>query len=123
MQEHYNTLGIKYGSSKDEIKKAFHRLAHIHHPDKGGKVAEFIKVKKAYEFLMASSPETKRPETGWNYQKKPFTQEDLRNLYRQKMEFTGFDFGAEQQQQKKANTDYVDEIIKQQKIQDLKRCK
>ncbi len=48
----YNTLGIPYGSSKDEIKKAFRRLAHIHHPDKGGSSQKFSEISSAYSRLM-----------------------------------------------------------------------
>lgn len=55
MQQHYNTLGLSYGASKEEIKKAFHKLAHIHHPDKGGKLEDFLKVKNAYDALMAAN--------------------------------------------------------------------
>lgn len=48
----YNILGIPYGSSKDEIKKAFRRLAHIHHPDKGGSSQKFSEISSAYSRLM-----------------------------------------------------------------------
>lgn len=33
-EDHYNTLGIPRNSSKDDIKKAYHILAHQYHPDK-----------------------------------------------------------------------------------------
>lgn len=48
----HEILNVKPGASKDEIKKAFHRLAHIHHPDKGGDPKKFIEVKNAYEALI-----------------------------------------------------------------------
>lgn len=50
--DYYATLGIKHGATKDEIKKAFHRLAHVHHPDKGGDIEKFKKINNAYQELM-----------------------------------------------------------------------
>lgn len=50
--DHYATLGISRGANKDEIKKAFHKLAHIHHPDKGGDAEMFKKINNAYQSLM-----------------------------------------------------------------------
>lgn len=51
-KDYYNTLGISKGSSKDEIKKAFHKLAHKYHPDKvGGDEAKFKEVNEAYQVL------------------------------------------------------------------------
>lgn len=48
----YKLLGLVQSCTKDEIKKAFHKMAMIHHPDKGGDVKKFIEVKEAYEWLM-----------------------------------------------------------------------
>lgn len=49
--DHYQTLGVAKNASPDEIKKAYRRLAGIHHPDKGGDTAEFQKIQQAYETL------------------------------------------------------------------------
>jgi len=52
MKNYYETLGIKKDSSKDEIKKAFHKLAHLYHPDKkGGDEAKFKEISEAYQIL------------------------------------------------------------------------
>jgi len=56
--DHYQTLGVAKNATTDEIKKAYRKLAAIHHPDKGGDTAEFQKIQQAYEIL--SDPEKKQ---------------------------------------------------------------
>ena len=58
MTDHYQTLGVAKNATPDEIKKAYRRLAAIHHPDKGGDTAMFQKVQAAYETL--SDPQKKQ---------------------------------------------------------------
>lgn len=49
MKNAYDILGIPSGSSQEAIKKAFHSLAHKHHPDKvGGSAERFKEVSAAY---------------------------------------------------------------------------
>lgn len=48
---HYDTLGVDKNASKDEIKKAYRKLAMKKHPDKGGDPEEFKKISEAYEVL------------------------------------------------------------------------
>ena len=51
-KDFYETLGVAKGASKDEIKKAFHKLAHKHHPDKkDGNADKFKEVNEAYQTL------------------------------------------------------------------------
>jgi molecular chaperone DnaJ len=51
-KDHYETLGIQKGASKDEVKKAFHKMAHKYHPDKTtGDEAKFKEVNEAYQTL------------------------------------------------------------------------
>lgn len=51
-QDYYQTLGIAKNSSADEIKKAYRRLAHEHHPDKDkGNEAKFKEINQAYQVL------------------------------------------------------------------------
>ena len=54
----YTTLGVSKSASADEIKKAYRKLAHQHHPDKkGGNEARFKEVNEAYQVL--SDPDKK----------------------------------------------------------------
>lgn len=51
-KDYYKILGVDKGASKDEIKKAFRKMAHEHHPDKtGGDDKKFKEVNEAYSVL------------------------------------------------------------------------
>ncbi|MDP2631606.1 MAG: molecular chaperone DnaJ [Candidatus Uhrbacteria bacterium] len=58
-KDYYKTLGVEKNASKDEIKQAFRKLAHEHHPDKGGDEAKFKEANEAYQVL---GDETKRAQ-------------------------------------------------------------
>ncbi len=59
-KDFYETLGVAKGASKDEIKKAFHKMAHKYHPDKkDGDEKKFKEVNEAYQTL---SDEKKRAQ-------------------------------------------------------------
>ncbi len=59
-KDYYQLLGIDKKASKEEIKKAFRKLAHQYHPDKkGGNEAKFKEVSEAYSVL---SDDKKRAE-------------------------------------------------------------
>ncbi len=51
-KDYYQTLGVSKSASQDEIKKAYRKLAHQYHPDKGtGDEAKFKEVNEAYQVL------------------------------------------------------------------------
>lgn len=51
-KDYYDILGISRSASDDEIKKAYRKLAHQHHPDKkGGDEAKFKEINEAYQVL------------------------------------------------------------------------
>ncbi len=51
-KDYYKILGVEKNASQDEIKKAFRKLAHEHHPDKqGGNDAKFKEANEAYSVL------------------------------------------------------------------------
>ena len=50
-KDYYSILGVSKSASADEIKKAFRRLAHEHHPDKGGDASKFKDINEAYQVL------------------------------------------------------------------------
>ena len=47
----YKILGVKKNASSKDIKKAYHKLAVLHHPDKGGDQDKFKEITKAFETL------------------------------------------------------------------------
>jgi molecular chaperone DnaJ len=59
-KNYYETLGVDKKASQDDIKKAFRKLAHKYHPDKGsGDETKFKEITEAYSIL---SDDKKRRE-------------------------------------------------------------
>lgn len=52
MKDFYDVLGVSKGASDEEIKRAYRKLAHQHHPDKGGgDETKFKEINEAYQVL------------------------------------------------------------------------
>ena len=47
----YFILNCEENSTLDEIKKNYKKLIHLNHPDKGGKIEEFLKIQNAFKIL------------------------------------------------------------------------
>ena len=54
MSDPYEVLGIQRNASDSEIKKAYRKLAMVHHPDKGGNPEQFKEIQNAYDILSDS---------------------------------------------------------------------
>lgn len=50
-KDYYKILGVSRDASSGEIKKAYYKLAHKHHPDKGGDGNKFKEINEAYQTL------------------------------------------------------------------------
>lgn len=97
-KDFYQILGVDKTASQDEIKKAYRRLAHKHHPDKGGDEKKFKEINEAYQTLsnaekrnqydtFGSTFEGGGVNPGWDFGP-GFDFESMKDRYGQ-----GFDFG------------------------------
>ena len=64
MKTFYELLELEPNATKEEIKKAYMRLASIHHPDKGGEEEKFKLILKAYDILYNEAERTYYDENG-----------------------------------------------------------
>src|SRR3989338_7702270 len=68
-QDYYNILGVDKGASKEEIKKAFYKLAHKYHPDKkDGNEVKFKQVNEAYQVLSDDCKRSKYDQYGSGFE-------------------------------------------------------
>lgn len=91
-KDYYEILGVGKSASKDEIKKAFYKLAHKHHPDKkGGNEAKFKEANEAYQTLSDDTKRSKYDQFGAGFEN---MNTGGGNGYQQQGGFGGFDFSG-----------------------------
>jgi len=89
-KDYYKTLGVEKNASKEEVKKAFHKLAHKYHPDKqGGDEAKFKEINEAYQIL---SDDNKRAQYD-RFGEGDFAGSDAGRAHG--FDFSGFDFSGQ----------------------------
>jgi len=64
MKDYYKILGVPRNASGIEIKRAYHKLAHKHHPDKGGDERKFKEINEAYQVLYNKEKRTQYDRFG-----------------------------------------------------------
>ncbi len=69
MKDYYKILGLEKGASKDDVKKAFRKLAAQYHPDKKtGDEAKFKEISEAYAVLSDDKKKAEYDTYGHAYQ-------------------------------------------------------
>ena len=64
-KDYYASLGVSKSASADEIKRAFRKLAHEHHPDKStGNAEKFKEINEAYQILGDKNKRAKYDQFG-----------------------------------------------------------
>jgi molecular chaperone DnaJ len=67
-KDYYKTLGVDKSASGDDIKKAYRKLAHQFHPDKGkGSEEKFKEVNEAYQVLSNSEKRSQYDQYGQTF--------------------------------------------------------
>lgn len=90
----YKTLGVDKNASEDEIKKAYRKLAHKHHPDKaGGDAEKFKEINAAYQVLSDKSKRQQYDQFGQTFDGRSGGFGGAQGFGG----FEGFDFGGFQQ--------------------------
>ncbi len=67
-KDYYSTLGVSKNASAEEIKVAFRKKAHEHHPDKGGNEEKFKEYNEAYQVLGNEKKRKQYDQFGSNFQ-------------------------------------------------------
>lgn len=89
--DYYKILGVEKTATKDEIKKAFHKMAHKYHPDKNnGDDVKFKEISQAYQVLSSEEKRSQYDKYGESFS----NYQNPGNAYSQQGGFGGFDFSG-----------------------------
>ncbi len=94
-KDYYESLGVNKSANKEELKKAFHKMAHKYHPDKKeGDEKKFKEVNEAYQTLSDDKKRAAYDQFGAGYQNMGGGQQYQGGGFGG---FEGFDFSGFQQ--------------------------
>jgi molecular chaperone DnaJ len=94
MKDYYEILGVSKDASPEEIRKAYHKLAHKFHPDKGGDEEKFKEINEAYQVLSSKDKKNQYDQFGRTFdQNGPSSSQgfDFNSFFGDKQNFD-FDF-------------------------------
>jgi molecular chaperone DnaJ len=98
MKDYYKILGVSRDASEEEIKKAYRRLAHKYHPDKGGDPEKFKEINEAYQVLSDKEKRAQYDKYGRVFEGPGFTDSsfaegfDVGDFWQRFESEAGFDF-------------------------------
>ena len=115
MKDYYKILGVPEDAAEEEIKKAYRRLAHKYHPDKGGDVKKFKEINEAYQVL--SDKEKRRQYDMARKGMGSFRFEDLGDIWKDTFERGGFEFPDLEE----IFSDFFDFGFRKERRRDLRR--
>ena len=61
IEKYFKVLELEVNANKKEIKKAYRKLAHQYHPDKGGDEKKMKELNEAYEILIGKVEIPRQP--------------------------------------------------------------
>ncbi len=115
-KDYYKILGVSKQATNTEIRKAYHKLAHKYHPDKGGDEQKFKEINEAYQILSSNEKRAQYDKFGRVFERG--SQPGFDFQWSWGGQNTGFDFNIEDL------SDLVEEMFGfrgGQRKQDLKR--
>ena len=76
-RDYYEILNVNKNASKEEVKKAYKKLALQHHPDKGGDAEKFKEISEAYAVLTDDTKRQQYDQFGHAGFDQRYSQEDI----------------------------------------------
>jgi len=70
-KDYYKILGVSRDASSEKIKKAYYKLAHKYHPDKGGDGKKFKEINEAYQVLSNKEKRSQYDRFGRVFERTP----------------------------------------------------